>query len=134
MTRPSTSKPDQVLPQEQYMDVGLADSGDTDRDNEIQALAPKSIPDFRLPFEAHSGISGSRSSDEGYGDMRIAVLIPYSGSGLPSWFDAFAELAGANAALMDWLIFCEEVRFFSRQLGSVASVNSKRTRLSFLSL
>lgn len=52
---------------------------------------------------------GSGSDDEGYGDMRVAVLVPYSGPGLPLWFDAFTDLAAANRDLVDWIIFCEEV-------------------------
>lgn len=51
-------------------------------------------------------------TNEGYGDMRVAVLVPYSGKGLPLWFDAFTDLASASGDLVDWIIFCEEVRPF----------------------
>lgn len=53
---------------------------------------------------------GAGEEDSDYGDMRIAVLVPYSGPGLPVWFDAFTDLAAANSKIMDWIIFCEEVR------------------------
>lgn len=53
---------------------------------------------------------GTEERNGGYGDMRIAVLVPYSGPGLPVWFDAFTDLAAANRNLMDWIIFCEKVR------------------------
>lgn len=51
----------------------------------------------------------SSEEDDGYGDMRVAVLVPYSGPGLPLWFDAFTDLAAANKDLVDWIIFCAEV-------------------------
>lgn len=53
---------------------------------------------------------GLGEQDKGYGEMRVAVLIPYSGPGLPIWFDAFTDLAAANKDLVDWIIFCAEVR------------------------
>lgn len=46
---------------------------------------------------------------EGYGDMRVAVLLPYSGDGLPVWFDTFTHLAAANKEVIDWIVFCKEV-------------------------
>lgn len=71
---------------------------------------------FELPpreplSQAHDRVSGSEDEDEeeGYGDMRVAVLVPYSGPGLPIWFDAFTDLAASNKDLVDWLIFCEQV-------------------------
>ncbi len=56
------------------------------------------------------GPAGPPGEDNGYGEMRVAVLVPYSGPGLPIWFDAFTELAAANKDLIDWIIFCAEVR------------------------
>lgn len=57
----------------------------------------------------HEELRESSGDGEGYGDMRVAVLVPYSGPGLPLWFDAFADLAAASKDLVDWIIFCEEV-------------------------
>lgn len=51
-----------------------------------------------------------RIEDDDYGDMRIAVLVPFSGTGLPVWFDLFLDLAEANKKLIDWILFCEEVK------------------------
>ena len=62
------------------------------------------------PMSEEDESGGSREEDEGYGDMRVAVLVPYSGPGLPLWFDAFTDLAAANKDLVDWIIFCAEVR------------------------
>lgn len=86
------------------------------------AQAPKTEDDgvagFTLParpvsVEEDSGHSSeseeSKEEDEGYGGMRVAVLVPYSGPGLPLWFDAFTDLAAANKDLVDWIIFCAEV-------------------------
>lgn len=56
------------------------------------------------------GLGGSSGDGDGYGDMRVAVLVPYSGPGLPLWFDAFTDLAAASKDLVDWMIFCEEVQ------------------------
>lgn len=61
-------------------------------------------------LQATLGPLGTEERNGGYGDMRIAVLVPYSGPGLPVWFDAFTDLAAANSNLMDWIIFCEKVR------------------------
>lgn len=58
----------------------------------------------------NGAVDGTSGEDEGYGDMRVAVLVPYSGPGLPLWFDAFTDLAAANKDLVDWIIFCDEVR------------------------
>lgn len=62
------------------------------------------------PSEDSSESKGSSQEEGGYGDMRVAVLVPYSGPGLPLWFDAFTDLAAANKDLVDWIIFCAEVR------------------------
>lgn len=44
-----------------------------------------------------------------YDGQRIAVLVPYIGSDLPVWWDAFAEQAGHNEGLVDWIIICDQV-------------------------
>lgn len=62
------------------------------------------------PITYDEGRPGQADKISSYGEMRIAVLVPYSGPGLPVWFDAFTDLAAANSKLMDWIIFCEEVR------------------------
>lgn len=49
-----------------------------------------------------------------YDGMRVAVLVPYSGPGLPNWFDAFTDLAAASRDAVDWIIFCEEVYISQR--------------------
>lgn len=77
-------------------------------DADIVAFEPpprELLPGFEA-VEPHA----SDYTDEGYGDMRVAVLVPYSGPGLPLWFDAFTELAAASRDAVDWIIFCEEVR------------------------
>lgn len=80
--------------------AALADSQDTDRDlGTPTPVAPITGPQQLEDVDTPS-----------YGDMRVAVLIPYSGAGLPVWFDAFTELAAANEELVDWIIFCEQVR------------------------
>lgn len=74
------------------------------------------IADLGLPPRPSEGQGASLggeskepfSEDEGYGDMRVAVLVPYSGPGLPLWFDAFTDLAAASKDLVDWIIFCDE--------------------------
>ena len=55
--------------------------------------------------------NGSQQGEDCYGGMRVAVLVPYSGPGLPLWFDSFVELAAASKDAVDWIIFCEEVRY-----------------------
>ena len=40
---------------------------------------------------------------------RVACLIPYIGSSLPPWFDAFAFTAQSSASLFDYFIFVTEV-------------------------
>lgn len=69
-------------------------------------------PPLGLDWQTGGGDEPGRplGEDEGYGEMRVAVLIPYSGPGLPIWFDAFTDLAAANKDLIDWIIFCAEVR------------------------
>lgn len=69
------------------------------------------------PLQQHeglgSGVPPSQVDDtkgNEYGDMRVAVLVPYAGPGLPLWFDAFTDLAAASSAAVDWLIFCDQVR------------------------
>ncbi|CAM9102064.1 unnamed protein product [Ascophyllum nodosum] len=52
--------------------------------------------------------NGSQQGEDCYGGMRVAVLVPYSGPGLPLWFDSFVELAAASKDAVDWIIFCEE--------------------------
>lgn len=76
------------------------------------ALPPDLKDDAASPDNADDGREGEEEQEEeeeGYGDMRVAVLVPYSGPGLPLWFDAFTELAAASSAAVDWIIFCEEV-------------------------
>lgn len=68
-------------------------------------------PRQQLPGLTDEGLSDYGDSEEGYGEMRVAVLVPYSGPGLPIWFDAFTDLAAASEDAVDWIIFCEEVSF-----------------------
>lgn len=42
--------------------------------------------------------------------QRVAVVVPYVGSDLPVWWDAFTEQAKHNEGLVDWIIFCDQVR------------------------
>ena len=44
-----------------------------------------------------------------YDGQRVAVVVPYVGSELPVWWEAFAEQARFNDGLVDWLIFCDKV-------------------------
>lgn len=44
-----------------------------------------------------------------YGGQRVAVVVPYVGSDLPVWWDAFAAQAQLNEGLVDWIIFCDKV-------------------------
>lgn len=67
-----------------------------------------------------------------YGDMRIAVLVPYSGPGLPVWFDAFMDLAAANGKLMDWIIFCDQVRWMACVLCISTPKNCENKRYILL--
>lgn len=109
------------------------DSQDTARDSETPEEPGEVdptwlIPDLRLPSELEHGSAREppvqlltteggqvtryeegRGGEGAYGDMRIAILVPYSGPGLPVWFDAFTDLAAMNKDLVDWIIFCEEV-------------------------
>lgn len=73
-----------------------------DRDSAVQIATTEFPPELPPLDEAFKSLTG-------YDDMRVAVLVPFSGPGLPVWFDAFAELAGANSELVDWKIFCEKV-------------------------
>ncbi|CAM9865198.1 unnamed protein product [Ectocarpus sp. 12 AP-2014] len=80
-----------------------------DHPKEDRATVAFELPPRQTLSGSHDdGVSGSEDEDGGYGDMRVAVLIPYSGPGLPIWFDAFTDLAASNKDLVDWLIFCEE--------------------------
>lgn len=45
-----------------------------------------------------------------FGGQRVAVVVPYVGRDLPVWWDAFAEQARLNDGLIDWIIFCDQVR------------------------
>lgn len=83
-----------------------ADSQDRDRDSAVQIGTVEFPPELPSLDEAFKSFTD-------YEDMRVAVLVPFSGPGLPVWFDAFAELAAANSELVDWKIFCEEVSHFA---------------------
>ena len=41
--------------------------------------------------------------------IRVACIIPYTGTSLPAWFDAFAFSAYSSAPLFDFLIFVTEI-------------------------
>ena len=41
---------------------------------------------------------------------RVACIIPYTGTSLPAWFDAFAITAYASASMFDFLIFVTDIR------------------------
>ncbi|CAN0276732.1 unnamed protein product [Pylaiella littoralis] len=75
---------------------------------------------------------GSGSDDEGYGDMRVAVLVPYSGPGLPLWFDAFTDLAAANRDLVDWIIFCEEDLAQVKTPDNVRMISTSPAKLAWM--
>lgn len=73
-------------------------------------------PRQQLP-ELKVDLSSSSSDVKGdYDGMRVAVLVPYSGPGLPLWFDAFTDLAAASKDAVDWIIFCEEVCIHTSQI------------------
>lgn len=42
--------------------------------------------------------------------QRVAVVVPYARTELPVWWEVFAEQASLNEGLVDWLVFCDEVR------------------------
>jgi len=50
-----------------------------------------------------------------FGGQRVAVVVPYVGRDLPAWWDAFADQAGHNDGLFDWIIFCDQASPFARQ-------------------
>lgn len=87
--------------------------------NDLYTDTPRRVVDFDPPPERQrlstesdgrsDGANDESRDDEEYGDMRVAVLVPYVGPGLPVWFDAFADLAAASKDAVDWIIFCEEV-------------------------
>lgn len=84
------------------------------------------VYDIEHPGEGQAGevpgnaLEVSAGDREGYGDMRVAVLVPYSGTGLPPWFDAFADLAAASSDAVDWIIFCEAVCVMTSRWSNVA--------------
>ncbi|CAM9567665.1 unnamed protein product, partial [Laminaria digitata] len=43
-----------------------------------------------------------------YDGQRVAVVVPYVGTELPVWWEAFAEQARFNDGLVDWIIFCDK--------------------------
>lgn len=106
---PDSSKPDSKIERPDH--APEEEAGDQERENAIGAV---DAPPLRQQEGLGSGVPPSQLVDntEGneYGDMRVAVLVPYAGPGLPLWFDAFTDLAAASSAAVDWLIFCEEVR------------------------
>lgn len=51
----------------------------------------------------------SEENDIARVQTRVACLIPYIGSSLPPWFDAFAFTAQSSAPLFDYFIFVTEV-------------------------
>ncbi|CAM9225368.1 unnamed protein product, partial [Hapterophycus canaliculatus] len=92
---------------------------------------------FELPpreplSEEHQDKVGGIDGDEGYGDMRVAVLVPYSGPGLPLWFDAFTDLAAANKDLVDWIIFCEEDLAQVRTPSNVRMISTSPAKLAWM--
>ncbi|CAM9704947.1 unnamed protein product, partial [Discosporangium mesarthrocarpum] len=48
---------------------------------------------------------------DSYGGQKVAILVPYIGAELPVWWDVFAQHAGYNDGLVDWLIFCDEASY-----------------------
>ena len=96
-----------LAPQEELKDAESVNGGAFEPPK-LQPLVPSELKDDASPDPPASEDVGG-GEEEGYGDMRVAVLVPYSGPGLPLWFDAFTELAAASAAAVDWIIFCEEV-------------------------
>ncbi|CAM9986485.1 unnamed protein product, partial [Scytosiphon promiscuus] len=77
-------------------------------------------------------LGGTNDKEEGYGDMRVAVLVPYSGPGLPLWFDAFTDLAAANKDLVDWIIFCEEDLAQVRTPSNVRMISTSPAKLAWM--
>ena len=51
----------------------------------------------------------SQSRLDPYDGQRVAVVVPYVGTELPVWWEAFAEQARFNDGLVDWIIFCDKV-------------------------
>lgn len=99
-----------LAPQEELEDAESVNGGaEVFEPPKLQPLVPPELKDDASP-DPPAGEDGGGGGEEGYGDMRVAVLVPYSGPGLPLWFDAFTELAAASAAAVDWIIFCDEVR------------------------
>lgn len=63
------------------------------------AHVPRSLPQPR-PGQARP---------DPYDGQRVAVVVPYVGTELPVWWEAFAEQAKFNEGLVDWIIFCDKV-------------------------
>ena len=58
----------------------------------------------KKPLAAH----GKQRSTEEF-ETKVACIIPYIGSSLPVWFDAFAFSALSSSPMFDYLIFVTEV-------------------------
>ena len=91
-----------------------------DRRHLIKASNRISIRDRYSPGPGHVTKFSSASprnptsyhSDQGFKDelrARVACIIPYIGSSLPVWFDAFAFSALSSSPMFDYLIFVTEV-------------------------
>ena len=50
-------------------------------------------------------LSDVKTSSDGGGDSRIAIIIPYLGSSLPPYFPLFAWSAGGSSSLVDFFVF-----------------------------
>lgn len=99
-----------LAPQEELKDAESVNGGPVGFEPPKPPLVPSELKDDASPDSPASEDGGGEGEEDEYGGMRVAVLVPYSGPGLPLWFDAFTELAAASAAAVDWIIFCEEVR------------------------
>lgn len=51
----------------------------------------------------------NQSGPDPYDGQRVAVVVPYVGTELPVWWEAFADQARFNDGLVDWIIFCDKV-------------------------
>ena len=96
-------------------------------------------PSFVAPlrYRPSSAVSGSTTGDiidnplddhtitnTTHQQPRVAVIIPYIGGHLPSWFDMFALSAKASAKMFDWLLFITDAPY------RAAPDNVKLIRLS----
>lgn len=85
---------------------------ETEAPQQAQPPIPIGTTAEKAIYEHHQ-IQGLTSAPEPvshlYDGQRVAVVVPYIGSDLPVWWDAFTEQARHNEGLVDWIIFCDQV-------------------------